>query len=148
MRGESGASLMDDFLLSLRGHRNFEFDGAQLTSILSWGLGGCMFFIMLGWCKIKGIDRLRPTFLHNDANRKTVLLPTYCAQKRHSILRLRRGLPWLLAEASRRIDIDSGGTNYCCPPATPQCSDTLLYSRTSAIWHLQYIVVVVVHLQI
>ena len=148
MRGESGASLMDDFFVKPHGHRKFEFDGAQLTSILSWGLGGCMFFIMLGWCKIKGIDRLRSTVLHNDANRKTVLLPTYCAQKRHSILRLRRGLPWLLAEASRRIDIDSGGTNYCCPPATPQCSDTLLYSRTSAIWHLQYTVVVVAHLQI
>ena len=25
--------------------------------------------------------RLRSTVLHNDANRKTVLLPTYCAQK-------------------------------------------------------------------
>ena len=120
-------------MLSFRGHRNFEFDGAQLTSILSWGVGGCMFFIMLGWCKIKGIDRLRSTVLHNDANRKTVLLPTYCAQKRRSLLRLCRGLPWVLAEASRRIDLDTGGTNYCCPPAPPQCLDTLLYSRTTLL---------------
>ena len=31
-----------------------------------------MFVIMLGWCKIEGIDRLRATCLRNDANRKAI----------------------------------------------------------------------------